>query len=102
MEVFEDCVNEDKALYAVVLSRQRHGRICLAKSMDGETFRFFDKPLLTSKNTDSIGLYKPSVVQVGNKFHLFYTIHDNSDYDLHRLFVTSIDWNDLLCKMANQ
>jgi len=101
MEVFEDCVNEDKALYAVVLSRQRHGRICLAKSMNDETFRFFDKPLLTSKNTDSIGLYKPSVVLVGNKFHLFYTIHDNKDYDLHRLFVTSIDWNDLLCKMAN-
>jgi hypothetical protein len=101
MEVFRDCVNEDKALYAVVLSRQRHGRICLAKSMDGETFRIFDKPLLTSKNTESIGLYKPSAVIVGNKFYLFYTIHDNKDYNLHRLFVTSIDWKDLLRKIDN-
>ena len=101
MEVFEDSVNADKALYAVVLSRQRHGRICLAKSLDGETFRFYDKPLLTSKNTDSIGLYKPSAVQVGNKFHLFYTIHDNKDYNLHRLFVTTADWNELLCKIDN-
>ena len=101
MEVFEDCVNEEKAFYAVILSRQRHGRICLAKSLDGETFRFYDKPLLTSKNTESIGLYKSSVVQVGNKVFLFYTIHDNKDYDLHRLFVTSANWKDLLFKISN-
>lgn len=102
MEVFEDSVNADKSFYAVVLSRQRHGRICLAKSIDDEAFRFYNVPLLTSKNTDSIGLYKPSAVLVGNKLYLFYTIHDSKDYDLHRLFVTSADWNDLLRKLTNE
>ena len=101
MEVFEGAEADNKSLYAVVITRQRHGRICLAKSVDGETFRFYDKPLLTSKNTGMIGLYKPSAVLVENKFHLFYTVHDKKDYNLHRLFVTSADMGDLLRNLEN-
>ena len=101
MEVFEGGEADNKSLYAVVITRQRHGRICLAKSEDGETFRFYDKPLLTSKTTGMIGLYKPSAVLVENKFYLFYTVHDKKDYNLHRLFVTSADWGDILCNMDN-
>ena len=95
MEVFEDGTNGDKTLYAVVQSRKKHGRICLAKSVDGETFRFYDKPLMTSKTAGMIGLYKPSVVQAGNQFFLFYTVCDSKNNNLHRLFVTSADWEDL-------
>ena len=101
IEVFGDNADKDKSLYAVVLSRQRHGRICLAKNMDDRTFLLYDNPLLTSKNTTSIGLYKPSATIVGNKFYLFYTIHDNKDYNLHKLFVTSADWKDIIRKIEN-
>ena len=99
MEVIKDSINRDKTLHAIVQSRQRHGRICIAKSTDGEKFRFYKKPLLTSKNTDSIGLYKSSAVLVGRKFYLFYTLHDRHDYNLHRLHVTSADWNELISKL---
>lgn len=95
MEVFEDGTNDDKTLYAVVQSRKKHGRICLAKSVDGETFRFYDKPLMTSKTAGMIGLYKPSVVQAGNQFFLFYTVYDKKNYNLHRLFVSCVDWETL-------
>jgi hypothetical protein len=99
MEVFQDDLNGE--LYTVVLSRQDYGRICLAISLDGETFQFYKKPLLTTKTTKMIGLYKPSVALVENYFYLFYTVHDNKDYSLHKLYVTSADWNDVKRKMAN-
>lgn len=101
MDIFQSSDQKSDTLYAVVQSRQRLARICLAVSFDGETFRFFDKPLMTSKTAGMTGLYKPTAVQVGNKFYLFYTVCDNKNSNLHRLFVTSMDWKDLLDIMAN-
>ena len=101
MDLFKSNAENDKTLYAVVQSRQRHARICLARSTDGETFSFYDKPLLTSKTIGMIGLYKPTALQIGDKLILYYTAVDNKDSNLHRLFVTSMDWKDLLFKMTN-
>ena len=101
MDLFKSNAENDKTLYAVVQSRQRHARICLARSTDGETFSFYDKPLLTSKTIGMIGLYKPTALQIGDKLILYYTAVDNNDSNLHRLFVTSMDWKDLLYKMTN-
>ena len=101
MDIFQSNEQDDDALYAVVQTRQRLARICLAKSVDGETFRFYDKPLMTSKTAEMTGLYKPTALLVGNKFYLFYTVRDNKDCNLHRLFVTSLDWKALLDKMTN-
>ena len=101
MDIFKSGVEDDKTLYAVVQTRQRHARICFAHSIDGETFSLYNKPLLTSKTIGMIGLYKPTAIQVGNKLILYYTALDNKDNNLHRLFVTSIDWNDLLNKVTN-
>lgn len=95
MEVFKECDNNDKPLYAVVQSRQRHGRICLAKSEDGEIFRLYRKPLMTSKTAGMLGLYKPSAVHKGSKLFLFYTVIDNDDNKLHQLFVTTANWDNL-------
>ena len=101
MDIFQSSEQGDNALYAVVQSKQRFARICLSKSVNGKAFRFYDKPLMTSKTAGMIGLYKPTAMQVGNKFYLFYTVQDNKDSNLHRLFVTSMDWKDLLDKMIN-
>ena len=99
MDIFKSSLKEDSSIYAVIQSRQRHARICLAKSLDGELFCFFNKPLLTSKTIDMIGLYKPTAVQVGNNLYLFYTTIDNKDDNLHRLFVSVMNWEDVLSKM---
>lgn len=100
MDIFKSSLKEDSSIYAVIQSRQRHARICLAKSLDGELFFFFNKPLLTSKTIDMIGLYKPTAVQVGNNLYLFYTAIDNKDDNLHRLFVSAMNWEDVLSKMS--
>lgn len=100
MDLFKSSLVEESTIYAVVQSRQRHARICLAKSLDGEQFCFFHKPLLTSKNIGMIGLYKPTALQVGSNLYLYYTVIDNKDDNLHRLFVSSINWKDLLCKIS--
>ena len=101
MDIFQSSDQKSDSLYAVIQSRQRLARICLAKSCDGETFRFFDKPLMTSKTAGLTGLYKPTAMQVDNRFYLFYTVLDNKEKNLHRLFVTSMNWKDLLDKMTN-
>ena len=99
MEVFEDISNKEKGLFAVVQTRQRHGRICLAKSEDRETFHFYKRPLMTTKTAGLLGLYKSSVAQVGSDFYLFYTAVDSNDNNLHRLFVTSVSINELKSKL---
>lgn len=98
MDVFNDDLT-NTGVYAVVLSRQRHGHICLARSEDGEKFYFFNKPLMTSKTAGLIGLYKPTAVQAGNNLYLFYTAIDKQDDNLHQLFVTSADWKELMTRM---
>ncbi len=101
MDIFKsNSPKEDDVLYAVVQTRQRHARICLARCIGGEEFSFFKKPLLTTKDIGMMRLYKPSAVLVGDKFYLFYTAHDNDDMKWNRLFVTSIDWELLMSRIS--
>ncbi len=96
MDVFKSEEDQNEAIYAVVQTRIKNARICLAKSDNGEKFRFYKKPLITSKTLGMIGLYKPTAIKVGDKFYLFYTVRDNKDFKLNKLFVSSIDWDSLL------
>lgn len=89
---------EDK-LYAIVQSSIKFADICLAWSDDNEQFYFFKRPLLTSKTIGMSGMYKPTALVVNGKFHLYYTARDNEDHHLNRLFVTTMDWIDLLKKL---
>lgn len=98
MDIFIDSLTQT-GIYAVVLSRLRHGSICLARSEDGEKFYFFNKPLMTSKTAGLIGLYKPTAVQAENNLYLFYTAVDKQDDNLHQLFVTYTNWKKLMTKM---
>ena len=82
-------------LFAVVQSNIKKADICLAKSEDGEKFRFFRKPLITTQSLGMKGIYKPSAVVVGNVFYLFFTARDQADSNLNRLFVAPIEWKEL-------
>lgn len=83
-------------LYAVVQTSLFFADICLTYSRDGEQFRFFKKPLLTSRSIGMSGIYKPTALVVDNRFYLYYTARDNDDFKLNRLYVTSMEWPALL------
>lgn len=91
--------NAKDKLYAIVQSSIKFADICLAWSDDNEHFNFFKKPLLTSKSTGMSGMYKPTALVVDGKFHLYYTARDNEDRHLNRLFVTTMDWSELLDRL---
>ena len=88
-----------RRLYAVVLTNDYEGDICLARSDDGERFRFFKKPLLTPQTVGSNGIYKPTAVVADGVFHLFYTVRSPTDRRLNMLYVTSERWLDLLDRL---
>ena len=97
MDIFIDkSANNDKVVYAIIQTSMKFTDICIAWSKDGEHFCFYKKPLLTSTTIGMEGLYKPTAVIVGNTFCLYYTIRDNQDPRLNRLYVTSISWSVLL------
>jgi hypothetical protein len=88
--------NDESKLFAVIQSSINRPDICLAKSEDGERFRLFHKPLITSQSIGMKGLYKPSAVVAGNELYLFFTARDNDNPMLNRLFVAPIAWDELL------
>ena len=88
-----------KRLYAVVLTNDYEGDICLARSDDGERFSFFRKPLLTPQTVGGNGIYKPTAVMADGVFHLFYTVRSPTDRRLNMLYVTSERWLDLLDRL---
>ena len=88
-----------RRLYAVVLTNDYEGDICLARSDDGERFRFFKRPLLTPQTVGGNGIYKPTAVVADGVFHLFYTVRSPTDRRLNMLYVTSERWLDLLDKL---
>ena len=88
-----------RRLYAIVLTNDYEGDICLARSDDGERFRFFRKPLLTPQTVGANGIYKPTAIVADGVFHLFYTVRSPTDRRLNRLYVTSERWSDLLGRL---
>lgn len=90
---FFECNN---TLYAIVQSNQCNADICLAESKDRVHFRFFKKPLMTNKTCGKIGIYKPTAGVVNGKFFLYYTAQDIDNRKLNKLYLTTIDFNELL------
>ena len=86
-------------LYAVVLSNDYEGDLCLARNDNGELFRFFKRPLLTPQTAGGNGIYKPTAVVADGMFHLFYTVRSPTDRRLNMLYVTSERWLDLLDRL---
>ena len=87
--------NNQTDLYAVVQSNINKADICLAKSEDGERFRFLRKPLITNQSIGMKRLYKPSAVVVEGKFYLFFTAREKSSPLLNRLYIAPLAWEDI-------
>ena len=91
MDLFET----EGLLYAVVQTNKNNGDVYLAYSKDRESFRFFKKPLVTSRDAGG-GIYKPSALVVNGVFYLFYTRKESAHSPLNQMFVSSINWGCLL------
>lgn len=86
-------------LYAVVQSNQCNADICLAESKDRVHFRLFRKPLMTNETCGKVGIYKPTAGVVNGIFFLYYTAQDKDNRALNKLYLTTIDFNELLYRL---
>ncbi|UKI45462.1 MAG: hypothetical protein L6V92_07575 [Phocaeicola vulgatus] len=86
----------DKILYAVVQSNQCNADICLAESKDRVHFRLFRKPLMTNETCGKVGIYKPTAGVVNGNFFLYYTAQDVENRALNKLYLTTMNFNELL------
>ncbi len=83
-------------LYAIVQSNQCNADICLAVSEDRVHFRFFNKPLITNATCGKVGIYKPTAGVVNDRFFLYYTAQDKDNRALNKLYLTTMNINELL------
>lgn len=86
-------------LYAIVQSNQCNADIILAESEDRVHFRFFNKPLMTSKTCGKVGIYKPTAGVVNSRVFLYYTAQDVDNRALNKLYLTTMDFNELINKI---
>ena len=97
MDLFE----YGERMYAVVLTNESLGDICLAESTDGQNFKIFEKPLLTNKTLGCIETYKPTAQVVDGVFYLYYTVRNADNPSLNRLYQVSRPFKELLDELAN-
>lgn len=90
----------NRLLFAVVQSNEKFADICLAWSEDGETFNLCKTPLISSHSKKMNGLYKPTAQVVDGVFYMYYTIRDPENKSLHKLYVTTKDWNSLISDLG--
>lgn len=86
-------------LYAIIQTNQCNADICLAESEDRINFRFFNKPLMTNYTCRKVGIYKPTGGVVNGNFFLYYTAQDFDNRSLNKLYLTTIDFNELIQKI---
>lgn len=83
--------------YAIVQTNMSNADICLAESVDGETFSFFKKPLVTNKSIGKIGIYKPCAgVTSDGFFFMYYSAQDKENRSLNKLYLTKIPFIELI------
>lgn len=85
----------EEKIYAVILSNNSRGDICLAVSNDGREFRMLKKPLLTNKTLGCIEIYKSTAIVVDKVFYLYYTVKNYDKPLLNQMYVTSCPFIDL-------
>ena len=100
--MFSENSDGKERMYAVVQTSMKFADICLAWSDDGENFVFYRRPLLTCTTPGLEGLYKPTAIVSGKQFYLYYTVRDKQDCHLNRLYVASINWQELKCLLDNE
>ena len=95
-----DLLQHKGMIYAIVQTNQGNGDICLARSIDGIHFRFYKQPLITHKSCGGIEIYKPTALVVNGKIHVYYTFQSPEREKYNMLYVTSMDFKNLLEKLG--
>lgn len=86
--------------YAIIQTNQMNADLCLAVSNDMESFRMYKQPLITNATIGKLGIYKPCAgVTPGGKFYLYYTAQDPDNRKLNKLYLTTMSFDELLCKI---
>lgn len=96
-----DFFSFEEKMYAVILTNENLGDICLAERVDGDCFRMFKHPLLTNKSVGCIELYKPTALVVQGVFYLYYTARNLDDPSLNKLYLVSCPFVELINKLGN-
>lgn len=86
----------EEKMYAIILTNESLGDICLAESVDGRYFRMFKKPLLTNKTLKCIEVYKPTALVVDGIFYLYYTQRNSVNPSLNKLYLVSCPFSELI------
>lgn len=86
MDIFEF----ENQLFSIVQTNQCNADICLAKCNDDIHFRMYDKPLMTNKTCQKVGLYKSTGLVFNNNLVLYYTAQDINNRSLNKLYMTKI------------
>ena len=86
--------------YAIIQTNQMNADLCLAVSDDMESFRMYKKPLITNATIGKLGIYKPCAgVTPSGEFYLYYTAQDPDNRKLNKLYLTTMSFDELLCKI---
>jgi hypothetical protein len=87
--------------YAIIQTNQMNADLCLAVSEDKVHFSMYLKPLITNSTIGKLGIYKPcALVTPKGEFYLYYTAQDPDDRKLNKLYLTGMDFNELLAKIS--
>ncbi len=86
--------------YAIIQTNQMNADLCLAVSDDMESFRMYKKPLITNATIGKLGIYKPCAgITPNGEFYLYYTAQDPDNRKLNKLYLTTMSFDELLCKI---
>lgn len=87
--------------YAIIQTNQSNADLCLAVSEDMEHFTMLKRPLITNATIDKLGIYKPCAnVTPDGMFYLYYTAQDKDNRALNKLYLTTMNFDELLAKIS--
>lgn len=82
--------------YAIVQTNQSNSDLALAVSDDYEHFTFFKRPIITNTTIGKLGIYKPTAGIIGDRLYLYYTAQDYHNRALNKLYLTEMNFTELL------
>lgn len=91
-----DLFTHDNNVYMLIQTNQCNADICLAKMSKIGQFILYSKPLLTGKDINMTGIYKPTGGVKDGIFYLYYTAQDFDNRSLNKLFVTTMPFDELI------
>lgn len=97
---------EDNNVFYCVASAQKATSVFLGKSNDGINFTFWKTPLISNSVTGRTYFYKPSALVHNGIFYLWCPVAEldsvANSTAFHRIWMSQINFNDLLVKLDSE